>query len=359
MFKVNLKEINTEQFKVTEGMLNGEKIYLINPQHTFFDWDSTNLHFRSSVYTSEGYPISLSFKKFFNLEEKPLIDPFNKDISNCSIIDKLDGSTLIYSKYKGQEIIRTRGTLDATLMPNGDEIELFKTSIIQDRFKDIETLNESYIFEWYSLRNKIILDPGPDTKFHLINIIKHSDYTLTPQVELDNIASKYNWLRPKRYTFNNLNELVTNITTLENAEGVCLYYNQDQSIRKIKSAWYLKLHAFKSNLSLRSLTELFISLNLPKREIFEDYIIKNLDFECLSLSKSFLDLIYIKNTEIDTLVEKAKHFTNKFNKLEQKEFALAVINEIGNQGSALCFALRKGKEIDTIRQKMLKFILDV
>jgi hypothetical protein len=45
-------------------------------------------------------------------------------------VEKLDGSTLIVSKYNGQYILRTRGTVDASKLANGFELELFKSTIL-------------------------------------------------------------------------------------------------------------------------------------------------------------------------------------------------------------------------------------
>jgi hypothetical protein len=70
--------------------------------------------------------------KFYHFPNLPILNenpehfPVPTDLKNSVITDKLDGSLLIVSKYKGNYILRTRGTVDATRLENGYELEIFK-----------------------------------------------------------------------------------------------------------------------------------------------------------------------------------------------------------------------------------------
>ncbi len=59
--------------------------------------------------------------------EKGIARAVNKltkeDVINRAV-EKLDGSTLIVSKYKGQYILRTRGTVDASTYLQGAKVRL-------------------------------------------------------------------------------------------------------------------------------------------------------------------------------------------------------------------------------------------
>ena len=133
--KVDLQSIDLTQFYVNEHVLNGELVYLVIPRQIGCVWNKQNKIFRSSVWNSKGELISASFQKFVNFGENPEIFPVPISLKNCVVMEKLDGSTLIVSKYKGQYIIRTRGTIDAGRMEkNGFEIEIFN---ILDKFKTI------------------------------------------------------------------------------------------------------------------------------------------------------------------------------------------------------------------------------
>jgi hypothetical protein len=95
---------------------------LVNPVDMGCQWDSSNLIFRSSVWDSEGNLVSAGFKKFFNLFEKPELSPGVEELSDAEIIEKIDGSCLIISRYKDRLIIRTRGTFTTDNLPNADDI---------------------------------------------------------------------------------------------------------------------------------------------------------------------------------------------------------------------------------------------
>ncbi len=287
--KIDLNSINPEEFIVTQHEIGGETCHFVRPQPNFFDWREDVLHFRSSIWNSQGELISGSFKKFFNFEEKPAIQPFPNDFSGVNVVEKLDGSTLIVSRYKGQTIMRTRGTVDAQIaMPNGDEIDMF-----QEKYPDIfnlvnaiPTFPFTFLFEWVSPRNRIVLNYGNEPEIYLTGIVSHTDYKLFPQHFVDIYAQQYGLKRPKIFKFPSAQEMVKDIKVLDGYEGVCAYYNHDQCIRKVKATTYLKLHAFKSQLSMKALAELLYHYNVPKsKEDFLTIIEKEYDFECAVAAK--------------------------------------------------------------------------
>ncbi len=78
------------------------------------------------------------------------------------MVEKLDGSLLIVSKYNGQYILRTRGTVDASIMANGHELEIFKNTILSKLADNNDTWDYSVLFEWLSPINKIVLNYGDE-----------------------------------------------------------------------------------------------------------------------------------------------------------------------------------------------------
>lgn len=344
--KVDLTKISEDEFSVQPTVIAGEICYLINPQPWFHDWTQDNLHFRSSVWNSEGELISASYKKFFNLEEKPAIDPIEPHLSKLNFLDKLDGSTLIVSKYKGELILRTRGTVSYKLMPNAKDVPEFL-----EKYKQFfsaldlhETLEMSYIFEWVSPGNVIVLRYGSEPKLYLTNVISHNDYTLTSQVALDGIAKLYGLERPSYYQSNNISELVNLIKDREDIEGCCVYYNNDQNIRKVKSLVYLKLHAYRTNLSLKSICELFIDQAFPSRSDFEAYIESTFDFESLQASEQYLNSLFEFNQKMQDEITVAATFVSNHQHLAQKDFAVLLQKEHTTSVQKMCFCLRsKGK----------------
>jgi len=114
--EIDISQIDLTKFIVSPRTFAGELVYLVIPQNMGCEWDSSNLHLRSSVWSADGQPVSLSFKKFFNWMEKPELTPPPSSLKKCELIEKIDGSTLLVSRYKGQLMARTRGTVDAREM---------------------------------------------------------------------------------------------------------------------------------------------------------------------------------------------------------------------------------------------------
>lgn len=359
MIRISKTDINEDEFLVSEHLIAGIECFFVRARDITSKWTQDNLHLRSSIWDKDGLPVSLSYKKFFNLNEKPDIDPFNGDLSNTSLMIKEDGSTLIVSKYKNQLILRTRGTVDAHAMPNSDELEVFKRDILPKLPKE-DNWDKSWIFEWTSPKNRIILDYGKEPTFILTNIINHSDYSLTLQKDLDYIASCLSLKRPQRFSnYTSIEGLVKDVEKLEGQEGICLYYNNDQHIRKLKGLWYLKLHSFKSQCSLKTITELYLQWGRPSREKIEELITKELDFECLTYSKSFIDSLYSEVPHAALKIENVKTFVENGASLDQKEFAIMTNKIYTDYCKPLAFALRKGVPTQDIEDKLLKSLLNL
>lgn len=330
-------------FEVTRPVIGGEGCYFIRPKPAFFDWTPELLKYRSSIWDSNGNLISGSYKKFFNLLEKPDIDPFPTELSNMSIMEKLDGSTLIISKYKGDLIVRTRGTIDASIMPNGHELQVIYNKYpeffsLLERVTDTE---DTFIGEWISSINRIILRYEDTPDFYLTSIVRNKDYSLWSQEEVDKVALRYKLKRPKRYIYETLQDLVQDVTNWEGKEGVCIYYNNDQCLKKCKSFHYLKLHTYKANLNLRNIAKVYFDSNYTSEYSFFNYLEQTFDFECATASKPFItDLFNILNqvkeeeARILSLIEATKD-------LSQKEYAATVMQALPKELSGMAFTLRK------------------
>lgn len=360
MLKVDLTAINREHFYVDEHELAGEKVYLVQPRENYHDWTPETLIFRSSVWNADGEPVSLSFKKFFNFEEKPAIEPFEEPFN---AIEKLDGSTLIVSKYKGQLITRTRGTVDATLQQKtGHEIEYLinKYSGFFRMFDLQETFSVSYLFEWTTPNQKIVIDYGNEPDIRLIGMISHGSYKMYNQEGLDYFARTCELKRPRRYEFNSTKELLDTIGVDREIEGVCLYYNKDQSIRKVKSSHYLKLHAFKSDCKPSNLAELSFAWNIDCRKKMLEEIEKQFDFECAKAAEPILNQIWPMREKLLSDIEAVKTFAVERKALEQKAFALEIQNAYKDQSYLHSFGYtyrqRGTIQPDAVRKTFLKLL---
>ena len=360
--KIDLDTVDRESFMVHEHSLNGEIVYLVQPKHIGAKWKNDNLHFRSSVWNYNGELISASFPKFFNWSEQPDLSPVPNSLKNTTVVEKLDGSTLIVSKYNGQYILRTRGTVDASTMANGHELELFKDTILKTLESKIVTWSTwkfSILFEWVSPINKIVLNYGDEPDWYLVGMICHDDYELHSQSDLDDFAKRHNLKRPATYTFTDVNDLLQNVDQWKGKEGVCVYSKNDQSIHKVKGAWYLALHHMKSELSnIEKVMDVWLEQGMPDYNTFYNYIFTTFDFELAEQVKGMISRIVDGKKEVNKIVEGMNSFVN--NRLRslpsRKEQAQLVISSYGETNRAsFLFKLLDGKSLGKEEYKKLMF----
>lgn len=352
------------EFDIKQENIAGDECILVTPKHIGATWDRNNIIFRSSIWRkSDFFPISLSFKKFVNFGEKEDVFPAPKSLKNSTVVVKEDGSTLILSKYKGEFIIRTRGTFDAAKMEkNGFEIQIFRDTILKDYLKinlnnptvTSATWDYSIIFEWTSPLNKIVIDYGDKPLWYLIGWINHSDYSLLSQSALDALAKSYNWLRPQTYHFNDLVELVEAVKAWKDKEGVCWYHGQN--ITKVKSDLYLIKHAFKENASLEAVIDFFISYGKPSYSEFIAKLSEQFDYECISQVQGFISQTIDGYKEVLAIHNHMKEFVSNLNGLSRKEQAEKIIAAYGiTNRSGMVFAALDNKPLADKDAKKLLF----
>ena len=358
--KIDLDKVDRTQFMVHHyHSLNGEIVHLIQPQHIGTKWNQDNKHMRSVVVNYEGEVISASFPKFTNWGENTEHFPVPNSLKHCTVVEKLDGSTLIVSKYNGQYILRTRGTVDASTMANGFELELFKSTILSKLQDNNDTWNYSVLFEWLSPRNVIVLRYSDEPMWKLIGFIDHTDYSLATQDVLDVMAKKYDLLRPEIYTFTDITDMLQIVDKWQDREGVCLYSKNGQTIHKIKAAKYLLLHHLKSELSsLEKIMDVWLEQGMPDYNTFYNYIFTTFDFELAEQIKGTISRIADGKKEVNKIVEGMNSFVN--NRLRslpsRKEQAQLVISSYGETNrAAFVFKLLDGKSFGKEEYKKLMF----
>ncbi len=360
--KINLDKIDRTQFMVHEHFLNGEVVYLVQPQHIGTKWTQDNKHLRSVVVNYEGEVISAGFPKFTNWGENPDHFPVPNSLRNCTVMEKLDGSLLIVSKYNGQYILRTRGTVDASTMANGHELELFKDTILKTLESKIVTWSTwkfSILFEWVSPINKIVLNYGDEPDWYLVGMICHDEYELYSQSDLDDFANRHNLKRPATYTFTDVNDLLQNVDQWKGKEGVCVYSKNDQTIHKVKGAWYLALHHMKSELSnIEKVLDVWLEQGMPDYNTFYNYIFTTFDYELAEQVKGMISRIADGKKEVNKIVDGMNDFVN--NRLRslstRKEQAQLVISSYGETNrAAFVFKLLDNRPLGKEEYKKLMF----
>ena len=357
--KIDIQKVDLTQFMVHEHSLNGEIVYLIQPQHIGTKWHQDNKHMRSVVVNYAGEVISAGFPKFTNWGENPDHFPVPNSLKHCTVVEKLDGSLLIVSKYNGQYILRTRGTVDASTLANGHELEIFKNTILSKLADNNDTWDYSVLFEWLSPINKIVLNYGDEPSWRLIGFINHINYSLAQQDMLDAMAKKYGFDRPPTYTFSGVEDLLKDVDQWRGKEGVVVYSKNDQMLHKVKGAWYLALHHMKSELSnIEKIIDVWLEQGMPDYQTFYNYIFTTFDYELAEQCRGMISRIVDAKKEVDKIVWGMNLFVNTRLRLlsTRKEQAEQVISAYGNTNRAsFLFKLLDGKSLGKEEYKKLLF----
>ncbi len=338
-------------------MLFGEQFTLVQPNHISAKWTKDNLWLRSTLFDANGNAVSIGFPKFFNASESPHITPEPKSLENTTIVDKLDGSLLILSAYKGNIIARTRGTSNAETLANGNEIELFKSKYPE--LFDFVLKNEGYtiLCEWVTPSNKIVIN-YPEPELYLIGMVNHLGPTLVKQDKLDEIArGVINIKRPNRYTFETLSQLKEAVKAFKGKEGVCLYYNGDQNILKIKGEEYLTLHRLKSELgSFERVVDYWFALGCLSYQETEAKLNETFDYEVFNLCRGDISRICSGWKEVEKIISSMRDKADSLKNLPRREAAAIILQAYGTTNRAgFVFSLLDGKQLDSEAKKKLLY----
>jgi hypothetical protein len=350
----DLDKIDRESFNVLEKTIGNDTVYLVYARSSP-EWNATNLIYRSSVWTKEGRLISASFRKFFNWDEHPDLDPRSHTISGCQLIEKIDGSALIISKYKGSLIVRTRGSIDVSGCENANEIDIFK-----ETYPKVFDVDEkySYVYEWVSPTNRIILQhDNPD--IYLTAVINHSDYSMWSQDKLDALAIDLNVKRPRVFKFSTIEEMIEAVKEFKGIEGICVYYDHGQHIRKAKSAEYLTRHRFKYELSQENVLDMFLKFERPSYNEFMARVGREFDWECIQFIQGLASKICDASVEVRKILDHMKMFADSVRQLPRKEAAEKILSSWGKtsrSGYVFNFLDNKEPNVEGLKKLYLQVL---
>lgn len=368
--KIDLQSIDPESFMVHQHFVGENECYLVQPVHIGTSWNKDNLIYRSSLWDKEGNPVSLSFKKFFNYDEKPDIFPAPSDLKNAKLMEKLDGSTLIFSRYNGHTVIRTRGTVDARKQANGHEIDFllqkysgFAKMLNESNF---DTFTESFVFEWLSPLNRIVLNYGDEPDMVLTAIIDHDNYSYASQDTLDSFAEMWNLRRPRTFSYNSVEEMKSAVEVLKDQEGLCVYYGNEQQIRKVKAASYLFLHRAKSEISsIEKVIDVYIDWFMDRHNLsheptgyveFFEYLTEKFDFEIATMATGHASRICDAMKEVHKIMNALFEFASARMNIARNIAAKEILQAYGSTGrSAIIFKMLDRKTIGTDDYKKLLY----
>lgn len=364
--KINLQDIDPEQFMTHPHVVDGQVLTLVQPQHIGCKWTQANKIFRSSVWDFDGNLVSAGFPKFTNWGENPDNFPVPQSLKDTVIMEKLDGSLLIVSKWRGNLIVRTRGTIDASKLNNGHELEIFKKKFLGSlKWDTPETWDHSFLFEWTSPTQRIILNYGDEPDWHIVGIVNHSDYSLFTQSQVDMWGKNYGFKRPSTYTFPTVQDLMENVEMWKGKEGVVVYSKNGQALHKVKGMWYLALHRMKEALaSFDKVVDVWTEQGEPSYSDMEAFITNQFDWELWTQVRGDVSRICDAAKDVQHIVDGMSRFVqdklvpmgDTKDKRVRGQQARHVIASYGITNRAnFVFKLLDGKGLDSEDRKKLLY----
>ncbi len=289
--------------------------------------------------------------KFTNWGENPEAFPVPQSLKNTTVVEKIDGSLLVVSKYKGKFILRTRGTVDASKLDNGHELGLFRQTILPifDNLWLDPTWGCSVLFEWVSPVQRIILNYGDSPDWYLVGWIRHENYELHPQSFLNEFASQWSIKRPPCYTFPDVPSLMANVELWKGKEGVVVYSHNDQVLHKVKGLWYLALHRMKEALaSIDKVIDVWFEQGRPSFQNMKEFVTNQFDWELWVQVQGDVSRICDAWKEVENIVQGIDVFvTGTLQPMStRRDQALRVLSSYGNTNrAAFVFKRLDGKPL--------------
>jgi T4 RnlA family RNA ligase len=352
-----MKLPDTEQFNFKECVIAGDECWLIIPDSIKCKWTDDNLKFRSMIVRkSDNRIVSRGYDKFFNYSEQPDINKFPDGPFDA--IENKDGYIIIWGIFKDTLIHRTRGTTDASDMPNGHEIEFLKKKYPQLLVAIYNNREYSILTEWQTKTNVIVISEVEEPTLILVGVIHNQTGTLVKQEELDKIAEMWGLARPKRHHYDTISECIDDVEKWIGSEGVVIYSECGQYLRKCKSDWYKSLHALATGIkSIQNVLGVFMeSPRYTKSEEFFKYIEQVKDYEIAVKCEEYIEEICEAYRKVLDKIKKADNLVEGLRGLTRREQATEILNHWRDWRKGYAFSKLDGKEMDdkTLRKAIEK-----
>lgn len=318
--------------------------FLVVPKPSKFKWDynpddpydeNSELNWRSSLLNKEGEEISGGLPKFMNFgESKETSGNFNKidrtitqAISNHNALLTLkeDGSLIIRSVYKGEVIIRTRGSSKIADSENFKENREEIMNIIRNKYPillDPNFLPDLDLFFEYISPKNIIIIKYDEPELIFLHAKERKTQKLVNWDKLDDIANKYGFklvnIVKELNEAKSAQELKTIIDRLEKEgswphEGVVVR-SPEGYMSKIKGEDYITQHKIKSHFNYGILVKLCEENNINNLNSLKQFLIDNYgaDWEILhGLEETFKEYLVRKNN-FNQLVKKSEEYVENW-----------------------------------------------
>lgn len=277
-----------------------------------------------------GEVIARSYDKFFNWGEYGT-SPGNPG-KILSTTEKVDGSLGVLYRTKNGYRIASRGSFYGKQAVWGNEI-------LQQH--NIDVPNElTPIFEIIHPENRVVVDYKDRKELVLLDLRNRFTGEYLSQREVEKFANKFDFSLPKRYTFNNVNEILSSAREIPPDQEGWVVKFEDGSRWKFKGDEYRRVHRIISRFLFKNILEA-----VKDRKIQE---VLN------SVPDNFLDPVYDALDKIEKVVEGTKKEVETYfasaPREDRKSFALWVAENCKHL-SPYMFALLDGRDIDCLIYK--------
>ncbi len=291
-FRVDVASIDRARFKVVE---EGGEILVI-PLKDNYRWEDDELHLRSLVLDARGYVVSAGFPKFFNYGERPDHDRSLAEAMSRGAVEfpeKLDGSLLVADRIAGNARLRTRGrrVLGEFAADVEPLVALRYPWLTEFLHRDPLLDDHSLLFEFVSPARSVVLR-YEEPRLHLLGAV--SKVTLAPRWDAAMMSHITRATGVEQAAVHplpaDLDAALEHVRGWKGVEGVVArFHTPDGAPRllKIKTADYLRLHAYRTRLGgARSLKIAWLLDMRDASEIFPHLARHGLDWEAAEFARA-------------------------------------------------------------------------
>lgn len=230
---------------------------LVTPRHSKWAWTPEERRFRSAI-VKDGNIVSMGYPKFGGIEDPGFIVDVAQvraeleERGRIRLLEKRDGVLAIRSVVGSKVIFRTRGTHDGGL--HAAHIRSLAPEILHDPEYRPDT---SLLFELTHPEWRIVLE-YPEPSLTLLGEIDHHSARLSTPEQVDHLAEELGSPRPETIWWeDSWKNLIKHIGSRRGEEGVVVVSHDGQTLVKVKSEFYRKLHSIRYVHEGRLLMELW------------------------------------------------------------------------------------------------------
>ena len=156
------------------------------------------------------------------------------------------------------------------------------------------------------------------------------------------------------------------VEVLKDQEGLCVYYGNEQQIRKVKAASYLFLHRAKSEISsIDKVIDVYIDWFMDRHNLsheptgyveFFEYLTIKFDFEIATMATGHASRICDAMKEVHKIMTALFEFASERMNIARNIAAKEVLQAYGSTGrSAIIFKMLDRKSIGSDEYKKLLY----